>query len=184
MLDEQPQTKEAILARFATAAAALDAAIARFSDDELLEPPSAAGWSKRDVLAHIAADHRWWAGQLAAMLEGRVPTAGECYDGFAPPGSDIDMATQEGRNAWQHRETASQPLADIRRDLRFYRARVVELAEQLQASEFARDYAIGDNGFTGHVRPATEGEPGFPLWQWFRGNTWHHYEDHLESLQA
>jgi uncharacterized damage-inducible protein DinB len=183
-MSDQPETKQAIIERFQRAATALDAAIAPLSDERLLGRPADGGWSKRDILAHIAADQRWWAAQLAASLEGRPPTPEECYAVPVAPPAKYDMSTQDGRNAWQHEHHKAQPLAEIREALLTERARIIELAERLPGTEYAVPYAIVDSGFTGQVRPAREGEQGFPLWQWFRGNTWYHYEDHLEDLES
>jgi uncharacterized protein (TIGR03083 family) len=183
-MDDEPQTKQTILERFRSAAEALDAAIAPLSDEQLLSPPAGGGWSKRDILAHIAADQRWWAGQLRAAIDGRPPSPEECFAVPAAPPATYDMATQDGRNAWQHDHHADQPLAVIRELLATSRARLVELANELPDDEYAKPYAIVDSGYTGQVRPARDGEQAFPLWQWFRGNTWHHYEDHLGGLQA
>ncbi|MEZ4491901.1 MAG: DinB family protein [Dehalococcoidia bacterium] len=183
-VESEPQSGPAIFERFRRAAAALYAAVAPLSDEQLLARPPDGGWAKRDILAHIAADHRWWAGQLAALAAARLPSPDECYAIPGPPPAGYDMATPDGRNAWQFEQHKSQPLPEIHNALLHYRARIIELAEMLPAGEFAAPYAIVESGYTGQVRPAQPGEQGFPLWQWFRGNTWHHYEDHLPDLQA
>jgi hypothetical protein len=183
-MEPEPRTKSEILDRFHSACTAFDAALAKLSDAQVLAPAAGGGWSARDVVTHIAADQRWWAGQLAAAIEGRPPTTAECYANPDPPAPLHDMSTQEGRNAWQYELYQDQPLGEAREALIRFRERVIELARALPESEFERPYAIVDSGVTGRVRPAEEGEPGFPLWQWFRGNTWHHYEDHLRDIEA
>jgi hypothetical protein len=183
-MEPEPQTKPEILERFRGAYTAFDAALAKASDEQLLVPGASGAWSARDVLTHVAADQRWWAAQLTAAMEGRAPTTAECYANPNPRPSQYDMSTQDGRNAWQYELYRDQPLAEVREALVYYRERVIELANALPDAEFARPYAIVDSGVTGWVRPAEAGEQGFPLWQWFRGNTWHHYEDHLEDIEA
>lgn len=182
-MQDVPRSRRAILERFHSAAASLDDALGRLTDEQMLASP-AGGWSSRDVIAHIAADHRWFAGQLLANAEGRMPTALECYGTDEPPDPRHDLATQDGRNAAQYERNRAKGLQDVRDDLVRYRSALLDLIEALPESEFELPYALEPRGHVGWVHPARSGEEGFPLWRWMQGNTWHHYEEHLRDLQG
>jgi hypothetical protein len=183
-MSDEPRTRDAILGRFRKAYTAFDAALAKLTDQQMLAPGPGGGWSARDVLAHVGADHLWYTGQMTALLEGREPNAAECYGDVPPPGPGHDLSTQDGRNRLQLEQNRDVPLDEVRRRYRANRDRLEAIMERLPDDQMEQPYAIAVLGFTGQVRPAAEGEQGFPLWQWLRGNTWHHYEDHLKDIEA
>jgi hypothetical protein len=180
----EPQTITEILARTETAAADFDAALGRISANALDRPEAAEAWTPRDIVMHIAVDQQWFAQQLTASLEGRVPSAEECYGHNEIPGPNDDMSTPDGRNAWHYRLNKNVPFDEARRRELEWRARLLEVVSRVPDEELAKTYTIADNGTAGHVRPAAAGEWGVPLRDWIRGATWHHYEDHAETLGA
>jgi len=183
-MDEEPRTKTAISDRFRAAYTAFDEALGKLTDAQMLAPGPEGAWSARDVLAHVAADHRWFAGQMVAALEDREPTAAECFGDVSPPGPEHDLTTQDGRNRLQWEQNRHLSLGEVRGGHREYRAKLEAAIERLPEDQMEKPYAIEMLGFVGRVRRAREGEQGYPLWQWLRGNTWHHYEDHLKDIEA
>jgi hypothetical protein len=181
---DEVTTRADILERSRTAADAFDEALAALTDAQITAQAVEGGWSARDVLAHLAANHRWMVGQLEAAAEGRVPTAMECFGTDEAPDPALDLATQDGRNAAQFERNRSRALDEIRQALVDYRARLFGLIDAMPESAFEQSYTLAPNLHVGQLRRAGEGEFGFPLWQWLRGETWHHYEDHVEDVRA
>ncbi len=183
-MENEPRSRQEILDAFRRSYADFDSALARLTDRQMLATGPGGGWSARDVLAHIAADQRWISGQLQAVLEGREPTVAECYGDVLPPGPEHDLATQDGRNRLQWEQNRHLSLAQVRSNHIEFRARLERILEHIPDDEMERPYAIAMLGSVGQVRPAREGEQGYPLWQWLRGSTWHHFQAHLPDLLA
>ena len=180
----EPQTVAETLERFESAAAAFDEALSQLPDDARERTGTDGAWTPRDIVMHIAVDQRWFASQLSAAIESRVPTAMECYGHEEVPGPDDDMSTPDGRNAWHFRLNRDVPFDEARRRELEWRARLLEVVGRVDDSELPRTYTIADNGTAGHVRAAADGEWGVPLRDWIRGATWHHYEDHVEAIRG
>lgn len=181
---EPPTTKAEILARNAAARESWLETIAGLSDAELLAPNAVDGWSVRDIIAHLGLDNRWFAAQLTALLEGRAPTAVECHGVDRPPPPGIDMATQDGRNAYGQWLMAGASLEDVRALEQDSAARRDAVLATIPDGDFGNLYTIKDVGHIGRIEPAAEGEWSSPLWRWAMGNGWHHYEDHTASVVA
>lgn len=180
-----PPTKKAeILERNRLAIAAWEAALAELDDRDLVQAGAVGEWSVKDIVAHIASDDRWFAGQLEAAMRGELPTAASCYGDEAPPPPATDLSTQDGRNAWHHARFRDLPLAEVRQLAAGARARRDAALAALPESEFEALYAIVELGHVAHLRPAAEGEQGRPLWRAIAGNAWHHYEDHTKDVRA
>jgi hypothetical protein len=178
----EPTTRAEIMARYRQAAAAWDHSFAQLTGEQTLRPLSPGGWTPKDVLAHIAADHRWLACQLEALARGERPTAFDCYGDDTPTGPQFDFATTDGRNAWQHERLRDLPLETVRRMAAESRARLDSALASLPDETFPRPYTIADNGHTGWVRPAAEGEQGWTMAVWVTNATWRHFEEHLRDL--
>ena len=183
MPDAPPTTVTALAARNREGLAALDAEIARLTDEQLLAPNTVGDWSLRDVLAHLSVE--WLAAQLEAHLDGREPAPLDCYGTDEPPPSWYDPSTNDGRNAWQHERDAALTLDQVRERFARFRVRMDALLARLSDEQLAASYILEPQGYVGRLRPAQEGESGIvaPLWRWLQGDTWHHYEAHLEDFR-
>ena len=180
--DDQPTTKAAIIERNHRAVSTMNAAISHLTQEQWHAPDANGEWSLKDTLAHMG--NHWFPTQIEAHRDGRDPTPLEAWGIAEPPGPDVDLSTTDGRNAWLHAFNRDRPLPLVReRYLRFLE-RMDRLVEELPESEFPVPYAIVEFGYVGRVRPALDGEQGFPLWQWIRGEYWHHLEDHLPAFEA
>lgn len=179
-----PRTKVEFLERVREAYQDLTAAIAGFSDEELLAPNMLGSWSIRDVIAHVGADQQWMAGQLEALLAGRAPTAASCYGGEVAPPEGIDLGTQDGRNAWQRERLAGLSLPEAQEMAEASHARLRAVIESLTDDDLSDKLTIAELGTTGQIRRPEPGEPAWPLWEWLRGVTYHHYADHAKDIRA
>ena len=159
-------------------------AIAALPEERFTAPGTIGDWSVRDVIAHVGADQRWMAGQLEALQSGTLPTVASCYGIDTPAPEGVDLATQDGRNAWQRERLRNLSLDDVRAMAGEAHARLLAVIATLQDAQLAEPLAIGQLGTVGHIRKPDEGEPAWPLWEWLRGVTYHHYADHANALRA
>ena len=131
----------------------LEAVLARFDDDAMLERVDET-WTRKDVIAHLEA----WERRVVTLLEG-------LRAGMAP----AERVETDELNARYHAADRTRPLADVRSGERTaWEALVI-------AVENATDEELFDGGhfaWTG----------GDPLADWFRGNADEHYDEHLEQL--
>jgi len=178
---DEVREKQAILQRIRTDAARMQRALDSLDDARLLAPNAVGEWSLRDVLSHLA--NLWLPEQLQSYLEGRAPDPMTATGTTEPPGPQFDLTTTDGRNAWRQAVRAGESLNDVR--ARY--ARFVQWSQEVIAAlpddDLERSFAIRFEDFVGLVRPAKEGEPGFPLWRWIQGDTWHHLEEHLGAFE-
>jgi hypothetical protein len=159
------------------------AAIAALPQEALTAPNAIGSWSVRDVIAHVGADEMWMAGQLEALRFDAMPTVGSCYGIDLPPPPEMDWS-QDGRNAWQREWLRGLSLDDTQSMAREAHARLLAVISALEEKHLSESLAIGMLGTVGWIRPPKEGEPAYPLWEWLRGVTYHHYAEHAEAIRA
>ncbi len=176
-------TRADLIERIRDAYDAYSAAIAAIPEDTLTAPGIVGAWSVRDVIAHVGADERWMAGQLEALLSGQQPTAESCYGDDQSPPPDMDWS-QDGRNAWQRERLRHLSLDDVRAMAREAHTRLLAVIATLEDEQLSEPLAIAMLGTVGWIRPPKEGEPAWPLWEWLRGVTYQHYDEHADLIQA
>ena len=131
----------------------LDAALAMLPDETMADRIDDV-WTRKDVVAHLAAWERRVVDLLDGLRAGRAP--------------DDHVETDE-LNARFHLESRDRPLDEVRSGERS------AYLEVRAAIERASDEELFDGGHFAW----TEGDP---LADWFRGNTDEHYGEHLEQL--
>jgi hypothetical protein len=156
--------------------------IGTFSESALTKEATVGTWSVRDVIAHIGGDERWMAGQLEALRTGEQPTAESCYGADLSAPADMDWS-QDGRNAWQRQRLAGLSLDDVRTMASEGHARLLAVISTFGDEQLGDRLAIGELTTVGWIRPPTEGEAAYPLWEWVRGVTYHHYADHANAIR-
>jgi uncharacterized protein (TIGR03083 family) len=181
---DAPTTTRELLQLVDEAYAAFSSAIAAIHEDTLTTPGTLGEWSVRDVIAHVGADERWMAGQMEALRAGEPPTALSCYGSDEPLPAGFDLITQDGRNAWQHERLRGFSLAEVRAMAAESHARLIAVIESLSDAQLTEELTIADLGTAGWIRRPNAGESGWPLWEWLRGVTYHHYADHTTALRA
>ena len=131
----------------------LETTLAGLSDEAMLDRIDDA-WTRKDVLAHLAAWERRVVDNLATLRAGGEP--------------DGSVETDELNDAF-HRAARDRSLGDVRAEERAaYQAVLAAIAG-------ASDPELFDGRHFGW----TEGDP---LADWFRGNTDEHYAEHLDQL--
>src|SRR5690349_7153292 len=79
METDEPQTKDALLARIRDGRSEFDTVLLAVPPEAVNEPVFAGGWSIKDLVTHIAAYEQWTAAQIMAAQEGRRATDEELY---------------------------------------------------------------------------------------------------------
>jgi uncharacterized protein (TIGR03083 family) len=130
----------------------LQSLVERVGDARMTEPSLEAGWSVKDVLAHIAL----WEGICARWLE--AAARGETPE--RPEVKDVD-----GTNARGHERAKSRPLTDVVNESRTRHARIVAAAEALPEEELVSNARFG-----------------WPVWQMTDSNTAEHYREHIDQI--
>jgi hypothetical protein len=181
---DAPASIAEFLDRARTAHADFSAAIAALPEAVLSKPGTIGDWSVRDVMAHVGADELWMAGQIEALRFGTLPTVASCYGVDKPVPEGINLATQDGRNAWQRERLSALSLDDVRSMASEAHARLLAVISSLEDAQLSDDLAIGELGTVGHIRKPRAGEQAWPLWQWLRGVTYHHYADHATPIRG
>jgi len=148
--------KSTLIENIRSQRAALDAVVARLSDDDMQAPILEDGWSIKDTLAHIA----WWEGSCASWIENRASNADRLPAGYSF--DNIDRLNND-----LHAEQQKRPLAAVRDDARSAHAAIIAAIEPLADA----DLAVSHYGW-----PALD--------EMIRSNTTEHYEEHLSAIDA
>lgn len=140
----------------------LEATQAELSEDEMTRPGANGEWSVKDVLAHIVAWEKFMLRCLSQIQKGMMPE-------LLPldiTGDDVDEL-----NRRIYVENRGEPLDEVLREFgRSYEQAVkaVEAVPEEDLIQAGRIEALG----------------GKPLWHMVAANTFWHYAEHRESLQA
>jgi hypothetical protein len=180
---EAQPTHAGLLDRVRDAYEDYSAAIEAVPEDNLTTP-SIGSWSVRDVMAHVGADEQWMAGQLEALQAGVAPTALSCYGSEEYAKVDVELNTQDQRNAWQYERLRGLSLDEVRDMAAAGHVRLMAAIESFSDEQLAETLTIAQLSTTGHIRPAIGDETGWPLWEWLRGVTYHHYAEHATAIRA
>ncbi len=151
-------TKQEIIAQIEQSYAALEAALAALNAEQMTEPALPGGWSVKDALAHLSVWHRRALDIIDPAQPPRVP---------AIPPSGIEADQVEMFNARFYAEHKDDPLPDALANFRESYQQLLASTRQLSDADLLKPLA-------GDTR----------LWQVIAGNTYDHYPEHLEAIQA
>jgi uncharacterized protein (TIGR03083 family) len=132
--------------------AAFSALIAPLDDAQIAAPSLDAGWSIKDMIAHISLWERLCAGWLEDVARGDTPAR--------PEVRDVDAT-----NARDHEAAKDAPLATVR-----------SASAEAHASLLAVIDALSDADL------ADEQRFGWPAWQMIAGNSSEHYAEHADEI--
>lgn len=151
--------KNELLERIETSRRELDALLSEFAPGQMEQPVLPGGWTLKDFLAHLEFWERRAVARYQALREGQ---AGRL------PGDDLSE-DEINRQAYEHSRARS--LDEVRAA---ERAAYGALLAVVRAAPDADLFDPQRFSFTG----------GQPLWGWFKGPTYGHYEEHLPDLRA
>ena len=148
-------TKAELLERIRTGRSQFEAALSKITVDQIILYDS---WTVKDLLGHVG----FWEQRAHFLLS--TLQRGETPPGI-PPGETLDDVNER-----VYHEHHDQPLEEVRR---WEQAAYEDLLTLVEA-------APDDDLFRPDRFAWTEGTP---FVEWIAGNTYDHYEEHLESLQ-
>ncbi len=150
--------KQEIIAQIEQSYAALEAALAVLSAGQMTEPALPGSWSVKDALAHLSVWHRRALDIIDPLQPPRVP---------AIPPSGIEADQVEAFNARFYAEHKDDSLPDALANFRESYRQLLAGTQRLSEADLMK-----------LLRDET------PLWEVIAGNTYDHYPEHLEAIQA
>jgi len=160
-----PHSKAELLQRIHGEYDKLEQALSPLSDEQMLAAP-AAGWSVKDLLAHITA----WQQILLRFHIGRQPFA------EAAPGIAVDYATSDVDtiNDALYRRDRDKPLPEVLEAFRRSHRQTLAAVEGMSEAELFGQY----------TPPGRDPSDGGQLINWVAGDTYEHYMEHRATIEA
>lgn len=149
--------KPELLERIRTERARLEGILARMTVEQMLLPGASGEWTVKDVLAHISAWEGWMVRWTDMHLRGEAPDVPLPWD-------------VERMNAGTFALAKDKPLAEVLEEFRQSYQDALALAESLSKDQLQTEY--------------TDTWPMGPLWTGVAANTFWHYKQHRESIEA
>jgi hypothetical protein len=157
-----PQDKNDLLERIQREWSALMQAIEGLASEQM-SVPDAGGWSIKDNLAHLTA---WEQFMLLHYLQGRPP-----HEAMQIDAATLERLDENGINAVLFERNRIRPAADVLDGLRRSHEQVVAFLEQMSFADL--------------MKPRFSDDPqARPLINWVIGNTYEHYLEHRQTIQA
>ncbi len=169
-MDDSPKNKQEALAVMAKEREALEKTFQGLSDPQLTTP-GAEGWSIKDHLMHIAV----WEQGIVALLnkQSRYGAMGLSREEWRMEYPDFDKKT----NALIHERTKSRSLAEVRAAFRDSHQQMLDVLARLTEDDLLKPYS--------HYAPEeAPSDDKRPVFAWIAGNTFGHYAEHREWIQA
>jgi hypothetical protein len=161
--DKTRYTKAEVLEKINASYQALEAAIDNLTEEQL-DRTDEAGWKVKDHLAHIAA----WELGVAEHLAG-----GDRFGAMQiehPRGRPVDEVNDE-----VYRNNAHLTYQAALEKMRAAHRRFLQVFEGLSDDDLYRPYRS--------FLPEGERGPSDPVMNWIEGDTYAHYEEHIEWLE-
>ena len=153
--------KTTVLEQLQTAQAALEAALAPLDETRLVAPGAMGEWSVKDVLAHMATWHLRLLDILEPTEPKRVPII---------PMRGLEDGELDEINAQLYAANRSRPLDEVHSAFRSSYGQVEQAVQGLTDDE-----RVNGGRFAWLE--------GIQLWQIIAGDTFTHYQDHLQAMQ-
>ena len=158
----EPTTKKEILELIRDERSRLETVIGNLSETQMRAPAFEGGRSVKDILVHIAA----WEQKMTQWLN-------ETYAGMVPkrPAPGMTWDDLDRLNEQIYQENKDRSLGEIR-DLT-----IIVFAQAYQAITMMTKRDL----FDGKRFPWRNGDP---MWHMVAANTWWHYKEHREQIDA
>ena len=162
--EDNPQTKGELLTRIAESRRRLEASIASLPDEKLPSPDLDAGWSVKDVMAHIAEWESYVVRRVEARRRGETPEVWSTDDD-----NGVDAVNRE-----LYERNRGRSLEDVQQEFDASHQRIVAVIESLSEGDL----------FDDSRREAVIGPWPSPVWMHVAGNTFWHYDEHAETIES
>ncbi len=165
---DTPRSKADLLGRIDAAWTSLQQFIDGTDVKQLTEPVDAEGWSVKDHLSHLAA----WERSMLFLLQGRPRHEGLGVSEQLYLADDVDAL-----NAAIHDQTKGRSLNEAVADLRTTHEQLIGEIEARSDTDLQQPYS--------YFLPNEPGEEsGEPIMLRLAGNTYEHYEEHRDWMEA
>lgn len=156
---DEPRSKAELLGDIRVEWELLEALLIELDESQMLDASAQAGWSVKDVLAHISFWERLALDRLRAARDGS-PMQIELVDSW-----DVDRL-----NAQVHHDNKGRSLDKVFADTQAVHNEIITFLESSEA------------GFIEGPLPFDWAE-GYPAWKFAEDNTSAHYKEHREALE-
>jgi hypothetical protein len=157
-----PTTKAELLAAMSNGYNAFEMLLSPLTQEQLLTPGVNAEWSTKDNIAHIGTWHQHALNYLQAAIQKRMPDQ-------LPEVVDDEGVDQSNERFYQ--ENKNRSLDEV---LQTFRISYIQLVGAVQA--------LSEEELFDPARFAWM--KGTPLWRIVSGNTYEHYQEHAEIIEA
>ena len=161
----EQMNKAILLDKMQAGYAEMGDALAQLNEEQLTTPGVNGEWSVKDVLAHLAA---WQRRILGGLHDPESVGSSEETD------ADESLSGEERTNRLNERfyqENKTRPLTGVLAD---FRDSYQEMVETVQA--MPEEVLFNQNAFSW--------TRGTPIWEFVAGNTYDHYQEHIEPIRA
>ncbi len=138
--------------------AAFEARLASLDAGQMTAPALAGGWSVKDTLAHLTVWHRRALDLIDPLEPPRVPEI---------PAGGIADSQVDAFNARFYAEHKDQPLVEALAAFRESYRQLLDAAQRLAEADLMKPLSGGAS-----------------VWELIAGNTYTHYPEHLEAINA
>lgn len=171
-MSDLPTTVSELRARMDSGLASFEAALGQLTEEQLTGPRDAVGWNVRDHLTHLAV----WADGVTALLRGEDRWAAMGVEPVLAPDSDpptYDFDVINERIAERHRGLSGA--AALAMAVESHR-RMAAAVETLRDEQLAWPYS--------RFGKPVIGDGSTPIAQYVAGDSYEHYPEHLEWIEA
>ena len=152
--------KTSILNKMSISYAALEEILTSLDKTQYFTEGVIPGWSIKDILAHITSWHHRLLMWLDAAVRNEEPT-------ISGPDNVEEM---DALNAQFYQENKSLPLDEVLSDFRTTHQHIMDIVQAMPEEDL----------ISPHRFAWSKGEP---LWQVIAGDTYEHYQEHIEQIQ-
>ena len=156
---EEQMNKVALLEKINCGYAAFQTLLAVLGEAQMTTVEVNGSWSIKDVLTHLTAWQRAMVDRLHAAVRSEKPALTDLTD------EEIDRLNEQF-----YQEGKSRPLAEVQTDFRTTFLQIVEVVQALPWEDLADAHRFAWLN-------------GTPLWRYVAGDTYEHYQEHIESIR-
>ena len=156
---DEPMTKEKLLKLIQTEHTNLEQVLASLDETQMTEPGVLGEWSVKDILSHIP---YWEQRMLNRFRTGQVPPV--------PEGMTWEQMI-DVLNEQNYLENREKSLSEVRNEFQRSHEEVMYFLDTLS------DDDLNNPG-------RFEWNRGEPVWHYIRGDTYAHYQEHAEQINA
>ena len=158
----EKMTKAELLAAIDAERRHFETVLARVGENRIAEPGVQEAWSVKDILAHIAAWEKRMIRWVGEALRGAVPEM---------PGPGLTWDDVDRLNAETYQRDRNRALDDVLADFHFATEEAIRTVEAAPEEDL--------------IEPTRFAwRKGSPLWKMVAANTWWHYREHGEAIEA